>query len=104
MTSVQKLGLVLTRPRSCRTHFLAVGRTLGYIVHGDRGDLANSNVADVFNSIINMLGTAVTIVVILLSAPLAKIFGKKAVAVVGFGLSTVNALVFYMLPARTRRG
>src|SRR6516164_2223479 len=40
--------------------------TLGYIVHGDK-----SNVADVFNSIINMVGTATTIVVILLSPPLS---------------------------------
>jgi GPH family glycoside/pentoside/hexuronide:cation symporter len=70
---------------------------LGYIVHGTRDNLASSNVADVFNSIINMLGTAVTIVVILLSAPLAQKFGKKAVAVVGFALSTLNAFAFYLL-------
>ena len=37
---------------------------LGYIVHADRADLAASNVADVFNSIINMLGKVVIIVVI----------------------------------------
>jgi len=30
--------------------------TLGCIVHGDKSDLANSNVADVAFSIINMLG------------------------------------------------
>ena len=71
--------------------------TLGYIVHGDRADLANSNVADVFNSIINMLGTGITIIVILLSPPLAQKFGKKAVAVAGFALATVGSLAFYLL-------
>lgn len=75
---------------------------LGYIVHGTRAELANSNVADVFNSIINMLGTATTIIVILLSAPLARKFGKKTVAVAGFALSTINAFAFYLLqPADT---
>ena len=57
---------------------------LGYVVHGTRADLANSNVADVFNSIVNMIGTATTIIVIMLSASFAVRFGKKAVAVAGF--------------------
>ena len=70
---------------------------LGYSVHGDRLNLANSNVADVFNSIVNMIGTATTIIVIMLSASLAQRFGKKAVAVAGFALSTVNAAAFYFL-------
>jgi Na+/melibiose symporter-like transporter len=70
---------------------------LGYIVHADRDNLAGSNVADVFNSIINMIGTGTTIIVILLSAPLARLFGKKAVAVVGFAFSTVCAFAFYLL-------
>jgi len=70
---------------------------LGYIVHGSRDNLAASNVADVFNSIINMTGTATTIVVIMLSATFARRFGKKAVAVTGFGLSTLCAFAFYLL-------
>jgi Na+/melibiose symporter-like transporter len=70
---------------------------LGYVVHGDRADLASSNVADVFNSIINMIGTGTTIVVILLSTPLARIFGKKAVAVVGFAATTLATFAFYVL-------
>jgi len=70
---------------------------LGYIVHGTRTDLASSNVADVFNSIINVLSTVTTIVVLVLSASLARRYGKKAVAVAGFGLSAVNALGFYAL-------
>jgi glycoside/pentoside/hexuronide:cation symporter, GPH family len=71
--------------------------TLGYIVHGDRLNLANSNVADVFNSIYNMVGTATTILVILLSPGLARRFGKKAVAVTGFGLATFASAAFYLL-------
>jgi glycoside/pentoside/hexuronide:cation symporter, GPH family len=74
-----------------------VDKWLGYIVHGDRANLANSNVADVFNSIVNMIGTATTIAVILLSAGLASKFGKKAVAVAGFGLATIGTFAFYLL-------
>jgi Na+/melibiose symporter-like transporter len=66
-------------------------------VHGDRSSLSDSNVADVFNSIINVTGTLVTIVVILLSPSLARRYGKKAVAIVGFSLSTLNAFAFYFL-------
>jgi Na+/melibiose symporter-like transporter len=70
---------------------------IGYIVHGSPSDLANSNVANVFYSIVNMVGTATTIVVILLSPPLARRFGKKAIAIAGFALSTINAFAFYLL-------
>ena len=70
---------------------------LGYIVHGTRTDLATSNVADVFNSIINMIGTATTIIVILLSPPLSRKYGKKAIAVAGFGLAAVGTFAFYLL-------
>lgn len=70
---------------------------LGYIVHGDRSNLLNSNVADVANSIINMIGTGVTIIVILLSPSLSKRFGKKAVAIGGFGLASIGSLAFYFL-------
>src|SRR5213075_3080358 len=67
------------------------------IVHGSKADLATSNVADVFNSIINMVGTATTIVVIMLSPPLSRKFGKKAIAVVGFALSSLGTFAFYIL-------
>ncbi len=70
---------------------------LGYIVHADRSNLATSNVADVANSIINMIGTGVVIIVILLSPALAKRFGKKAVSVAGFGLAGLGTLAFYFL-------
>ena len=94
---VQRLGLVVQAGGTVSGFFWHLFDLLGLIVHGDRSNLATSNVADVFNSLINMLGTGVTIIVIFLSAPLAKIFGKKTIAVVGFALSTVSALSFYLL-------
>ena len=90
---VKQLGLVV--PAGAKASGLM--ETLGYVVHGDRADLVNSNVADVANSIINMFGTGITIIVILLSPPLAKIFGKKTVAVTGFGLAGAGSLAFYFL-------
>lgn len=90
---LQKLGLVV--PSGSQS--TGTLETLGYIVHGDKSNLANSNVADVANSIINMLGTAITIIVILLSPGLARTFGKKAVAIVGFALASVGTLAFYTL-------
>jgi len=78
--------------------------TLGCIVHAGSGGVAASNVADVFNSIINMTGTAVTMAVILLSPALARRFGKKAVAVAGFAGSVVCAVAFYLLPPAAAGG
>jgi len=66
--------------------------TLGYLVRGDK-----SNVADVFNSIVNMVGTATTILVILLSPALSRRFGKKAIAVAGFGAASLGTFAFYLL-------
>jgi Na+/melibiose symporter-like transporter len=91
---LQKFGLVAAPGAPSSGGIL---ETLGYIVHGDPSNLANSNVADVFNSLINMLGTGITIIVILLSTPLAKMFGKKAVSAVGFALATVGSLAYYLL-------
>ncbi len=70
---------------------------LGWIVHADRSALAHSNVADVAQSVINVLEKVVFIVMILLSPMLSKLFGKKAIAVVGFALMTVVSLLFYFL-------
>ena len=77
---------------------------LGYIVHADSSNLSGSNVADVFNSIVNMISTITTIVVIMLSVSFARRFGKKAVAVAGFGLSALNAFAFYLLPPEAVNG
>jgi len=71
--------------------------SLGYIVHGTRDSLASSNVAKVFYSILNIVQRIATIAVILMSASLAHRYGKKAVAVAGFALSTVAGFAFYLL-------
>jgi glycoside/pentoside/hexuronide:cation symporter, GPH family len=97
---VQKLGLTVAAGAPTG----GIPETLGYIVHGDRSDLASSNVADVFNSIINMIGTATTIIVILLSPPLSRRFGKKAVAVAGFGLAALGTFTFYLLSPENVNG
>ena len=90
---VAKLGL--TTPDFASTG--SVADWLGYIVHGTRDQLASSNVADVFNSIVNMVGTAVTIVVIVASASFSARFGKKAVIGSGFALGALNSFAMYLL-------
>jgi glycoside/pentoside/hexuronide:cation symporter, GPH family len=96
---LSKLGLVVPAGVALPDNvFSKLGETLGYIVHGDRTNIAGSNAAAVFFSIISMTSTGVTIIVILLSAPLAKTFGKKVVAAAGFSLATLNAFAFYLLP------
>jgi GPH family glycoside/pentoside/hexuronide:cation symporter len=70
---------------------------LGWIVHADRSNLANSNVADVAQSVINVIEKIVFIVMILMSPMMTKAFGKKAIAVVGFALTTIAAGMFYFI-------
>jgi len=101
---LQSLGLTASALTSGASAPGGILETLGYIVHGDRLNLANSNVADVFNSIFNMLGTATTIIVILLSPSLAKRFGKKAVATVGFSLTALASCAFYLLKPTNAAG
>jgi GPH family glycoside/pentoside/hexuronide:cation symporter len=91
----QALGL--TVPAAAHGLLGSVQSMLGYVVHGDRSDLSHSNIADVFNSIVNLINTVVTILVILLSAPLSARFGKKAMAICGFGLAGLGTLAFYLL-------
>jgi Na+/melibiose symporter-like transporter len=94
---VQKLGLTAPALEPGAPAPGGILEWLGYIVHGDKSALASSNVADVANSIINMIGTGVTMIVILLSPSLARKFGKKAIAVAGFSLSTLSTFAFYLL-------
>jgi Na+/melibiose symporter-like transporter len=89
---IQRLGLTTPDPAPQG----GLLEWLGYIGHGTRETLPG-NVADVFNSIINMAGFATTIVVIMLSAGLSKRFGKKAVIMAGFGLSALNAFAYFFL-------
>jgi len=94
---VEKLGLTAPTLTADAPKPGGLLEWLGYIVHGTRTDLATSNVADVFNSIINMIGTGTTIIVILLSPPLSREYGKKAVSVAGFGLAALGTFAFYLL-------
>ena len=89
---VQKFGL--TTPELASTGSIA--DWLGYIVHGTRETAANA--ADVFNSIVNMVGTGTTIIFIILSAGLSQKFGRKNVALVCFSLAALNAFAMYLLP------
>jgi Na+/melibiose symporter-like transporter len=88
--AVKKFGLVM--PVDAKGNSLL--EWLGYIIHGDS---TATNVADVFNSIVNMLGTALIMIVIMISPALARNFGKKAVATAGFALATIGTLAFYLL-------
>jgi Na+/melibiose symporter-like transporter len=58
--------------------------------------LESSNVADVANSVINILEKFVFIVVIICSPFLSRRFGKKTIAVVGFALTTIVSALFYL--------
>jgi Na+/melibiose symporter-like transporter len=93
---LQKVGLTATGAGS-GSPAGGVLETLGYIVHGDSANLASSNVADVFNSITNIIGTGVPAAVLLVSPVLSRRFGKKAVAVAGFGLTAISSFAFSLL-------
>lgn len=72
--------------------------TLGYVVHANPSNVQRSNVANAVYGLIGMIGKAVTIIVIIFSAPLAKRFGKKAICIAGFGLMILNSFAFYIIP------
>lgn len=67
--------------------------TFGLVV-----DPARSNVASVGFSLFNMSGQFVTVVGVLCSTWLAVRFGKKAVALAGFSVTTVFMALFILLP------
>jgi glycoside/pentoside/hexuronide:cation symporter, GPH family len=92
-------GIGLTAPETgagapVGREFLA---TLGLIVRESNNAAMNSNVADVFNSIVNMWSLAVTVLVTVASPALCRLFGKKVVAVGGFALTGVSTFAFYLL-------
>jgi glycoside/pentoside/hexuronide:cation symporter, GPH family len=70
---------------------------LGWVVHADRSSLDASNVADVAQSVINVIEKVVFIAMIVLSPMLSRAFGKKAIAVAGFALTTVVSGLFYLI-------
>jgi Na+/melibiose symporter-like transporter len=92
-------GWGLTSPRLAEAASPPSGllEFLGWIVHADRSSLASSNVADVAQSVINVIEKIVFIAMILLSPMLSRRFGKKAVAVAGFALMTIVSALFYFI-------
>jgi Na+/melibiose symporter-like transporter len=73
-------------------HYLL--NTFGLVVDADR-----KNVASVGFSLFNMSSQVVTIAGVLASTWLTIKFGKKAVAITGFSVSTVFMVAFILLPA-----
>ena len=72
---------------------------LGWIAHGEASNLANTNTANVAQSIIGVLEKVVFIVMILISPKLTAQFGKKTVAVCGFvAMTVVSALWYFVEP------
>jgi Na+/melibiose symporter-like transporter len=61
-------------------------------------DARRSNVASVGFSLLNMSSQLVTVIGVLCSAALSIRFGKKAIAIAGFSLSTVFMAAFVLLP------
>src|SRR6478735_9534396 len=85
------LGLTTANPQPATGFFGSIfDGMLGYVAHGTRENVPG-NVADVFNSIINMAGFGTTIVMIMLTSGLSGRFGRKNVALVCFSLAALNA-------------
>jgi Na+/melibiose symporter-like transporter len=61
-------------------------------------DAKRSNVASVGFSLLNMSSQLVTVMGVLCSTALSIRFGKKAIAIIGFSLSTVFMAAFVLLP------
>lgn len=94
---LRTLGLTLPASAPPSSHGMRLLSALGYLVRGDGAGPASSNVADVFNSIVNVLNTIVTISVLLLSPALTRAFGRKAVSTVSFVLAAACTALFYVL-------
>ena len=73
-------------------HYLM--NVFGLILAADR-----SNVGSVGFSLFNIASQAVTVVGVVMSTYLAKRFGKRAVALAGFSLTTVFLAAFILLPS-----
>lgn len=94
-----KLGLTTPDPTISKNIF----DVLGYIAHGTHDNLP-SNVADVFNSIVNMVGIGTTILFIILTTSFVRRFGKKAVIFWGFFFGGLNACAYYLLTPTSTTG
>ncbi len=94
---LQATGLTVPLWRHMPAPIKGLLQALGYVVHKDGHGLIGSNVADVFNSLMNIVNTAVTILILLASPALSRRFDKKAVAAAGFGLAGLFTAARYVL-------
>jgi glycoside/pentoside/hexuronide:cation symporter, GPH family len=91
---LEGLGLTQTGVGASGGMWHSLLQTFGLIVNADR-----SNVASVGFSLLNMSTQFVTVVGVLCSTALAIRFGKKAVAIVGFSVTTVFMALFVLMPS-----
>jgi Na+/melibiose symporter-like transporter len=90
---IQRVGLPqATAAQPDGGHY--VMNVLGLILNAD-----HTNIASVGFSLFNIASQAVTVVGVILSTYLAKRFGKRAVALAGFSLTTIFLAGFVLLPA-----
>ena len=86
-----KVGLTNVAGGGGTWHYLL--NTFGLVV-----DAQKSNVSSVGFSLFNMSGQFVTVLGVLCSTALSIKFGKKAVAIAGFSLTTICMAVFFLIP------
>jgi Na+/melibiose symporter-like transporter len=78
------------------THGNYILNAFGLIVDANR-----SNVASVGFSLLNMSSQFVTVLGVLCSPALSRRFGKRAVAIAGFSITTIFMAAFVLLPAQS---
>ncbi|MES2179870.1 MAG: MFS transporter [Gemmatimonadota bacterium] len=91
LTFLTNNGLVSTATSGGMLHSLA--DTFGFVLKPD-----HSNVSAVGFSVFSMSSKVVTIVGVIASAFLARKYGKRTVALVGFSLATIFLAAFILLP------
>ena len=88
---LQNHGLAMTNTTGVWNSLLD---KLGLVLNADR-----SNVSSVGFSLFNISGKIVTVVGVVASTYLSAIYGKRAVAIVGFTLATILMAAFILLPS-----
>ncbi len=91
---LQNLGLTATPGGGGAGAWRNLLNTFGLMVNANQ-----SNVASVGFSLLNISGQLVTVIGVVFSTALCVRFGKKAVAVAGFGVTTILMALFVFVPA-----